>query len=115
MQGALKTLNWRWSAGSLLLILIVLSVLDYAVGVRSEAMAFARSRIETSPGVQREVGAPISVSLRKVWGYTYRSGYGNSEANLDLIVRGPHGERRMTIHIQQSKGAWEVVKSTIPL
>lgn len=107
--------HWRWYAGGFVLLMLFLTLLDYQVGIRSEPMALAKKRLEESPSIGSEVGTPVSVGLCKFWGYSYRSGYGNSEARLCLIVSGPDGTRQLTVHLHQIQYEWKIVKSTIPL
>jgi hypothetical protein len=107
--------HWRWSLSGLLVLFIILTLVDYVVGVRSDELEFAKTRIEMSPSVRREFGEPVTVKLRKFWGYSHRSGYGNSETRLSLIVSGSNGERDLHVWLRQFEGQWNIVSSTIPL
>jgi hypothetical protein len=115
MSGSPVGRNWRLYLSGVFMLLVALTVLDYVVGVHSDAMAFAVPRIIASPSIRREVGEPIRVSLRKFWGYSHRSGYGNSSARLSLVVRGSRREVGLTIHLRQVNSQWEVFNSTMPL
>jgi uncharacterized protein YbdZ (MbtH family) len=107
---------WRWTESRRwrrylaigLGLLVVVLVLDYVVGARSEAMSVARVALEQSPEVQRRLGSPVTVKLRPLLGYSNRSGYGNSTAELELVVEGPRGRQPLSVSLKQVKGKWEI-------
>jgi GTP cyclohydrolase III len=97
------------------ILLVLLFVLDFAFGVRSDAMRQARAEITQSAKLQESIGAITDVQLRKLWGYGVTPGHGDEEARLTLIVTGERGQKELTVHVGNQGGAWKIVESSEPL
>lgn len=96
-------------------LFVVLTILDYVIGTSSGAMEFAESQVRNSAVLRENIGSVKGVTLRKLWGYAYQAGYGNSSARLNLIVVGERRTLRMEIKLQQVEGQWTVAESSVPL
>jgi hypothetical protein len=96
-------------------LLVFLLVFDYAIGVRSDAMRFARSEIAQSEALKASIGEISSVELRKLWGYGAQPGASDSGTRLAVIAVGERGERELTVHLKKNGGRWVIVESSEPL
>ena len=105
----------RRPAGFTALLLIALTILDYVLGVNSEAMQYATTAVMKSENLEQSIGEVSSVRLRKLWGYSQRTGYGNSAARLSIVAIGSREERGITLWLQQVNGEWTLARSSEPL
>jgi hypothetical protein len=97
------------------LLLVLLLVADYAIGVRSDAMRFARAEVQRSEALQASIGEVTGVELRKLWGYGVTPGKGDEEARLSVIAVGKQGEKELTLHLVKDGGQWRIASSSEPL
>lgn len=109
------TLKLRQLAILAAAILAVGTLADYVVGVRSSAFSFAQTALRESHALQARVGTVSEVNLRKFWGFSQKSGYGNSTASLTVTVVGERGSEYATLSLRQVNGQWTLVKASIPL
>jgi hypothetical protein len=101
--------NWRRRAkrfaGFVLALFGAITLADYLLGIRSDAMAFARTRVAESMALREVVGEVRSVRLHPFWGFSNKTGAALYHTSLRLRVEGTHaaaelnmkfgGERRL--------------------
>src|SRR5262245_49744626 len=110
-----RTGKWkRWSY-FVAVLLVLLSVVDYVIGVNSGALAAARQELQNSNALQRRIGPIHSVNLRWLWGYRETSQYGGDTAQLRLSIAGTQGKEDMIVDMQEIGGHWTVICTSTPI
>ena len=94
---------------------LCMTVLDYVIGVNSDAMEFAKRVLQESRSMQASIGNVNEVKLRKFWGYAHKSGYGNATAKLRLTVIGERQTQSVSLSLKQVSGQWMISSSSVPL
>lgn len=97
------------------LLFSIVTFLDYITGVNSSAMEFSERELRESISLRQSIGAVSDVRLRKFWGYSHKTGYGNSTARLSLVVVGDRRTQKIELSLRQVDGRWTIVESSVPL
>jgi hypothetical protein len=113
------TTDWRRRAKQLAGFAVALfgamTLADYLIGIRSDAMAFARTRVTESVAVREAVGEVRSVRLRPFWGFGNKTGAARDRTSLRLRVEGSRSAAHLTLKLEGKGDSWRIVESSMPL
>lgn len=111
--------DWRRSAkrlaGFAVALFGALTLADYFLGIRSDAMAFARTRVAESAALREVVGEVRSVRLHPFWGFGNRTGAAHDRTSLRLRVEGSTAAAYLTLELEGKGDSWRIVESSMPL
>lgn len=108
-------IGWKRWAGFVALLVFVLSAADYLFGTKSDAMSFAREKLQGSSVLQQRVGKLQSVDLDWLWGFRQKSGFAGTKATLYLSITGTAGKEHIVMDLQETDGQWHVVRASTPI
>ena len=109
-------LTWgRRSALWTIVVFVLVTVLDYVIGVNSSSMEVARRLVTESAAIAGQVGVVERVELRKFWGFRRRSGFAGARVDLYLRVSGTAGSTPVEVSLEQRGDTWYLVSSSVPL
>lgn len=105
----------RRSALFCVILVCLMTALDYVVGVNSDAMSYAKEVVTQSHELPQRIGTVESVGLRKFWGFKRKSGFSTTRVELSLRVSGSAGSTNVAVQLEERNGSWRVVSSSVPL
>jgi hypothetical protein len=96
-------------------LFILMTALDYVVGVNSDAMGYARQVVIQSNLLPGQIGTVKRVDLNWFWGFRRKSGFSVTRAELSLRAIGARGAVPLVVQLERRSDTWHVVSSSIPL
>lgn len=113
------TPDWRRRAkrfaGFAVALFGAITLADYLLGSRSDAMAFARTRVSESVALREVIGEVRSVKLHPFWGFSNKTGAARDRTSLRLRVEGSRAAAELTLKLEGKGDSWRIVESSIPL